>query len=743
MAEEIGALAIKIGLDNTGFQSGIGAINKSMKVLDSEFKLNTSAIGLNGTALDKLKLKSENISKTMDLQKQKIEVLEKAYLKSVETKGKDATATQNLEIKLNQARTSLNNMGTSLTHVDSQIAESTTKTSKFASVQEKLHLTLGDLKTAFGVVGIAVGSYLKGAVDNAIGAQKSTDQLTNLLKNQGVSAQNAKKDIADFTDGITKMSDYSKGEAKDALTALTQKGISAGDALKNEGTIANVAAGTNTSLVSAANLVADAYHGKGKALVSLGILTKAEVKTMGDSSKAGITMAEVQNRLNKRFSGSAQTDLNSYGGSLKKMNNEMASIKTTIGITLLPILTKMAEGLAKIITPIADFISKNPKFVGAVLAIVAVIGTLVGGISVLQTLGAIFAPIAVAMGAVEVTAVSLMLPILAIIAGIALLVIAGYELYKNWDTIKAKASELWADIKKIFSNIGTSISSTWNNIKTSTSNTVSSMVTSVVGFFTGLKTGASNILNSIASFMSGLWKGITSTASNAWNGLKTTVVNLCTSIVSGAKNIWNNLINWFKQLPSTMMQIGSNMFTSMKNGITSTIGNITGAIKSGINNAISFLRNLPSQMVGYGKDMIQGMINGITSMIGGITNAVSNVASTIKSFLHFSTPDTGDLADYETWMPDFMGGLAKGIEANKSKVVSAIKGLTTDMSVGIKTTNVNANTLDGTKASVTNNYGSLLHTDKIEITNGTSIPALAEQLAFYMKQQNIAVGGSN
>ena len=47
------------------------------------------------------------------------------------------------------------------------------------------------------------------------------------------------------------------------------------------------------------------------------------------------------------------------------------------------------------------------------------------------------------------------------------------------------------------------------------------------------------------------------------------------------------------------------------------------------------------------------------------------------------------LSTYEQWMPDFMAGLAQGIDKNKSKVTDAIKGLSTDMSVGLNLNNLN------------------------------------------------------
>jgi hypothetical protein len=55
------------------------------------------------------------------------------------------------------------------------------------------------------------------------------------------------------------------------------------------------------------------------------------------------------------------------------------------------------------------------------------------------------------------------------------------------------------------------------------------------------------------------------------------------------------------------------------------------------------------------------------------------VADTIKSYLHFSVPDVGPLVDYEDWMPDFMKGLARGIEQGKGLVAKAVDGVASEM----------------------------------------------------------------
>ena len=55
------------------------------------------------------------------------------------------------------------------------------------------------------------------------------------------------------------------------------------------------------------------------------------------------------------------------------------------------------------------------------------------------------------------------------------------------------------------------------------------------------------------------------------------------------------------------------------------------------------------------------------------------MAETIKSYLHFSVPDEGPLTDYESWMPDFMSGLADGIEKSRGMVTKEIEKLTDTM----------------------------------------------------------------
>ena len=90
-------------------------------------------------------------------------------------------------------------------------------------------------------------------------------------------------------------------------------------------------------------------------------------------------------------------------------------------------------------------------------------------------------------------------------------------------------------------------------------------------------------------------------------------------------------------------------------------------------------------MLQWGKDMIQGLVDGIKSMIGKVTDAVRSVGRKIRSYLHFSRPDEGPLADYESWMPDMMEGLRAGMLNNLSKVQDAAQQVSTAIAATIPT----------------------------------------------------------
>ena len=165
---------------------------------------------------------------------------------------------------------------------------------------------------------------------------------------------------------------------------------------------------------------------------------------------------------------------------------------------------------------------------------------------------------------------------------------------------------------------------------------------------------------------------------NAFNGIKSTISSVMGSIKSTVSSIWTNIKSTVSGIVNGIKSATSSAFKSMHSAIKGTISSIASTIKNGLTNAFNTIKSIPKQAYTWGRDMIIG-------------DSVKSVANKIKSLLHFSRPDEGPLRDYETWMPDFMDGLAKGVRNNKHKLVGEIKSVASD----VKSKAVFTSVLDG------------------------------------------------
>jgi len=81
----------------------------------------------------------------------------------------------------------------------------------------------------------------------------------------------------------------------------------------------------------------------------------------------------------------------------------------------------------------------------------------------------------------------------------------------------------------------------------------------------------------------------------------------------------------------------------------------------------------------WGADAGANFANGIRSQVGAVANAAASVAQAMRSYLHFSEPDTGPLSDASTYMPDFMTLMAQGIRDNAWRVKNEVSNVASMM----------------------------------------------------------------
>lgn len=369
-----------------------------------------------------------------------------------------------------------------------------------------------------------------------------------------------------------------------------------------------------------------------------------------------------------------------------KFSNLSEPVKTTIAIIL---------GVVAVASPLLMVIGTIISAVGSVIGIVGKIGSAIGSFigfisgTVVPALGSFFSFLAAN-------------PIVLIIGAI---IAVGALLITHWDEVKKIAAEVWQTIKDIIAavweaiktviltviniiasiisgvfnaiksviqiqvNIWKAIITTaWNVIKTVVTTVLNAIKAVITGVFEAIKSVISIIVNTIKAIVLGVWNAIKTAITTVVNAIKSVVTGVWNGIKSVTTTIWNGIKNGI-----------STVWNGIKTGVSTAVGKVKEVIVSGLTKAWDYITSIPSKALQWGKDIIMGIVDGIKGAIGWVTDAVSDVADTIFGWLHFSRPDVGPLHYYEEWMPDFMQGMANGINKNKYKVIDEVKSLANEM----------------------------------------------------------------
>ncbi|MCP1124559.1 phage tail tape measure protein [Bacillus sp. 3103sda1] len=114
-------IKVELYSNSTEFKNDMKAVGDQMKLLRSEFQANRTAVGTWGDEFRQSEVKMDFLTKQIELQKQKVESLTKAYIDSANKKGQDAKETQNLARQLNYATSELNKMQNDLTQTSQKL----------------------------------------------------------------------------------------------------------------------------------------------------------------------------------------------------------------------------------------------------------------------------------------------------------------------------------------------------------------------------------------------------------------------------------------------------------------------------------------------------------------------------------------------------------------------------------------------------------------------------------------------
>src|SRR5699024_7440918 len=173
-------------------------------------------------------------------------------------------------------------------------------------------------------------------------------------------------------------------------------------------------------------------------------------------------MANVAWEENTALTDEAQIAYETTANKIQLAKNAISEAAITISGVFLPIVAKAAEKVAEWSLKFADLDDGTKKIILVVGGLVAAIGPVLLVISkLITTVVAVtkaFAAVKVAVAAGGAAVAALSAPVLIAIGVITALIAIGVALYKNWDTVKAKAGQLRDTISSVFSRISSAIS---------------------------------------------------------------------------------------------------------------------------------------------------------------------------------------------------------------------------------------------------------------------------------------------
>lgn len=393
---------------------------------------------------------------------------------------------------------------------------------------------------------------------------------------------------------------------------------------------------------------------------------------------------------------------------IEEMKGSLETAAITIGQTLAPIITKVAE----FVTELANKFSTLPKGVQvgiiAFAGLVAILGPLlmiIGQVMMgISAIAAVLSPLHVTIGAV-VTVISVA------VAAIGLIIAA----IKNWGAIAEWFRELWSSVcesaKAIWENVSStiisiannfvnSVKTSWEKLKNAITNTMFAIKNFILATWNAIQSNpivkiisetVRNIFSNLSKTLQGIWNGIKNIASGTWeliknvilgpvlllidlvtgdfNALKSDLSNIWDNIKNAASSIWNGIKNSISALVDGIKNHISIIWNGIKN-VTSEVWNSISSISSNVWNSI---KNTISNLVDSAKESavsgFNALKNGVSNAIRSIPNIVSDVFDRVRRTI------SNVIGSAFKWGSDFVNGLKDGIMSGVGAIVSTVKGI--------------------------------------------------------------------
>ena len=535
MAGNIRGITIEFSGDTTKLDKALRQINKETRDIDKELKQVDKALKFNPTSVELWRQKQTLLTQKVEETKKKLDVLKQAQQKmDADGVDKNSEEYRKLQREIIETESKLKTFNGQLKTVDKTLKgmDMQAVSDKFKSVGEGL-TNAGNAMKPLSAAGAAAAAGI-GALAYKSGT--AADDLNTLSKQTGISTQDLQKYAAsaDLVDVSVEAMAKANQKLKKNMLAVQNGSKSQTEAFEKIGVSVT---DSNGNLRDSEEVFQDVITALGK-MENETERDALAMKLMGNSASELNPLIADQGETYKKVSDTLKKYNLDYidQNTLDKANafNDSLDTMKAIGtVAIQSIGSELAAYLAPALEKAVDLFGRFAEWVGnlnpKVLAAVGFIGGLVATIApLLILLGKIAFAISSITGLMASAGISFAAiagPIGIAIAAIAAIIAIGVLLYKNWDTIKAKALQF-------VKNIGIA----WTKFKADTITKFNAIKTAVINAFTSLVNGVTTRVNNLKSRISSVFNSIKTAITHPIQ----TAVSLVKTAIGKIKNIINN-----------------------------------------------------------------------------------------------------------------------------------------------------------------------------------------------------------
>ena len=628
-------------------------------------------------------------TKEYEEQKKAVDDLQKQYDESTTAQNKNKESLSQLAVQMNNAKADVIKTTKEIDNLGKEMHDADDASKKLGDGFTVLKGTMANL--ASQAISKVVDGF-KELVGGAVDYQKSMEYYTTSFTVMTGSADKASETVKKLAD-IGATTPFDMPQLADATSLLMNFGFSADDAVDSMMMLGDISQGNADKLDTIARAYGKMNSAQKVTLENINMMIDAGFNPLQEiSEKTGESMQSLYDRISKgkmsvdeitesmkRSTAEGGKYFQSMDAQSQTLDGRLSTLSDTInsklGEALQPILQKAADewipnitnaidnmDIDSVVSVIDDLISGVGDLFGfimdngdTIISLVAGIGTAMLTWNVASMINGVVTAIKAFQTANEGATVAQALlngvmnanPIMLVVTLLAGLIATIITLWTTNEGFRETVTNVWNSFKDTVGNV---------------INSVGGFIGNLISWFQSLPGRIGEFLGEVIGNVQNWASGMVSRASEAGSNFVNKVVSFVSGLPSAVWNWLSNTLNNVRNFAGQLAQAGANAASGL------------------VNNIVGKIRSLPSQLYNWGVDMVKGIADGIRNAIHHVTSAVSAVADKIKSFLHFSRPDEGPLAEYETWMPDMVAGLSDSLKKASPELINQTEALANGMS---------------------------------------------------------------